>query len=165
MENFMKKWIILAIFCAFGGTVYAKSMLPKEHINAMACLENMETSTTWSQCLGLIFAPCSRNKVGSELHLSCLQGQNEDWNSSMQLLQSNLTEMITLKSVEDLTKILSGWINYVSQKCQAGLDAAGNPSAKAKQLGCQITETVGLTGEYAACLEGRSTAEYCVMKD
>jgi len=80
-------------------------------------------------------------------------------------LQSDLSEMITLKSVEDLTKILSGWINYVSQKCQAGLDSAGSPSVKAKQLGCQITEIVGLTGEYAACLEGRSTADYCVMKD
>lgn len=161
----MKKWVILLIFCVFGGTAFAKNVLPQEHVNAMACLENMETSTTWSQCLGLIFAPCSKNKVGSKLHLNCLQGQHEDWTGSMQLLQSDLSEMITLKSVEDLTKILSGWINYVSQKCQAGLDAAGSPSVKAKQLGCQITETVGLTGEYAACLEGRSTADYCVMKD
>ena len=30
---------------------------------------------------------------------------------------------------------------------------------------CQITEFAGLTGEYAACLEGRSTAEYCILKD
>ena len=83
----------------------------------------------------------------------------------MQLLQSDVTDAITLKSAEDLAKSLSGWINYVSQKCQAGADPTGNPAVAVKQLGCQITEIVGLTGEYAACLEGRTTAEYCVLKN
>ena len=161
----MKKLLIAAAFCVLGWAVQAQSSLPKEHINAMACLENMEGSTTWNQCLGLIFAPCLEDVVGSEPHVSCLQGQREDWNGSMQLLQSDVTDAITLKSAEDLAKILSGWINYVSQKCQAGADPTGNPAIAVKQLGCQITEIVGLTGEYAACLEGRSTAEYCVLKN
>ena len=76
-----------------------------------------------------------------------------------------MTDAITLKSAEDLTEILSGWINYVSQKCQTVEDAADNSTLAAKQLGCQITELAGLSGEYAACLEGRSTADYCVLKD
>ena len=161
----MKKLLIAAAFCVLGCAVQAQSSLPKEHINAIACLENMEASSTWSQCLGLIFAPCLEDVVGSEPHVSCLQGQRKDWNGSMQLLQSDVTDAITLKSAEDLTKILSGWINYVSQKCQSGGDPTGNPALAVKQLGCQITEIVGLTGEYAACLEGRSTAEYCILKN
>ena len=161
----MKKLLIAAAFCALGYAVQAQSSLPREHINAMACLENMEASTTWNQCLGLIFKPCLEDVVGSEAHVSCLQIQRKGWNGSMQLLQSDVTDAITLKSAEDLAKILSGWINYVSQKCQAGADPTGNPAVAVKQLGCQITEIVGLTGEYAACLEGRSTAEYCVLKN
>ena len=161
----MKKLLIAAVFCTLGCAVQAQSSLPKEHINAIACLENMEVSTTWNQCLGFIFAPCLEYAVGSERHVLCLQGQRKDWNGSMQLLQSNVTDAITLKSAEDLTKILSSWINYVSQKCQAGVDPTGKPAVVVKQLGCQITEIVGLTGEYAACLEGRSTAEYCVLKN
>ena len=161
----MKKLLIAAAFCVLGCAVQAQSSLPKEHINAMACLENMEGSTTWNQCLGLIFAPCLEDAVGSEAHVSCLRGQRKAWNGSMQLLQSDVTDAITLKSAEDLAKILSGWINYVSQKCQAGASPTGTPTVTVKQLGCQITEIVGLTGEYAACLEGRTTAEYCVLKN
>ena len=35
----------------------------------------------------------------------------------------------------------------------------------ADQAALAITELAGLSGEYAACLEGRSTADYCVLKD
>jgi hypothetical protein len=161
----MKKLMIAAALCTFGGMAQAQSSLPQEHINAMACLENMGASTSWNQCLGLIFAPCLEVEVGSEAHVSCLQGQREKWSTSMQFLQKDVTDAITLKSAEDLFEILSGWIRYVSQKCQAGEDATDNSATAAKQLGCQITELVGLSGEYAACLEGRSTADYCVLKD
>ena len=161
----MKKLMIAAALCTFGGIARAQSSLPQEHINAMACLENMGASTSWNQCLGLIFAPCLEVEVGSEAHVSCLQGQREKWSTSMQFLQKDVTDAITLKTAEDLFEILSGWINYVSQKCQAGEDATDNSAMAAKQLGCQITELVGLSGEYAACLEGRSTADYCVLKD
>ena len=161
----MKKLMIAAALCTFGGMARAQSSLPQEHINAMACLENMGASTSWNQCLGLIFAPCLEVEVGSEAHVSCLQGQREKWSTSMQFLQKDVTDAITLKSAEDLFEILSGWINYVSQKCQVGEDATDNSAMAAKQLGCQITELVGLSGEYAACLEGRSTADYCVLKD
>ena len=161
----MKKLMIAAVLCAFGGMAQSQSSLPQEHINAMACLENMGASTSWNQCLGLIFAPCLEVEVGSEAHVSCLQGQREKWSTSMQFLQKDVTDAITLKSAEDLFEILSGWINYVSQKCQTVEDAADNFALAAKQLGCQITELAGLSGEYAACLEGRSTADYCVLKD
>ena len=161
----MKKLMIAAALCTFGGMAQAQSSLPQEHINAMACLENMGASTSWNQCLGLIFAPCLEVEVRSEAHVSCLQVQREKWSTSMQFLQKDVTDAITLKSAEDLFEILSGWINYVSQKCQAGEDATDNSATAAKQLGCQITELVGLSGEYAACLEGRSTADYCVLKD
>ena len=161
----MKKLMIAAALCTFAGMAQAQSSLPQEHINAMACLENMGASTSWNQCLGLIFAPCLEVEVGSEAHVSCLQGQREKWSTSMQFLQKDVTDAITLKSAEDLFEILSGWVNYVSQKCQASEDSTDNSAMAAKQLGCRITELVGLSGEYAACLEGRSTADYCVLKD
>ena len=161
----MKKLIVAAALCTFGEMGQAQSSLPQEHINVMACLENMGTNSSWNQCLGLIFAPCATDEVGSETHVACLQVQREHWTTSMQLLQTDVTDAITLKSAEDLSEILSGWINYVSQKCQAGEDVADTSALAAKQLGCQITEIAGLSGEYAACLEGRSTADYCVLKD
>ena len=161
----MNKFLIALIFSIFCGAAQAQSALPQGHINSMACLENMGNNTTWNQCLALIFAPCLEDEVGSEAHVSCLELQRVEWTGSMRLLQSDVTDAITLKSAEDLAKILSGWINYVSQKCQAGEGSMDNPLVAAKQLGCQITELAGLTGEYAACLEGRSTAEYCVVKD
>ena len=161
----MNKPVSILILTLFGSFANAESSLPKEHINAMACLENMEVSTTWNQCLGLIFSSCSENNVGSEAHLSCLQVQLDEWNESLQVLQTDVIEAITLKSAEDLSKILSGWINYVSQKRQATESSMSKSELKAKQLGCQITENIGLAGEYAACLEGRSTAEYCVFKE
>ena len=143
----------------------AETAVPQAHVNSMACLETMGQGTSWGQCLGLIFEPCVSFEVASEAHLACLQSEREGWTATMRLLQEDVTEAITVKSAEDLAGILSGWINYVSQKCQAEGDPEGNSPLAAKQLGCQITELVGLSGEYAACLEGRSTADYCVLKD
>ena len=131
----MKKLMIAAALCTFGGMAQAQSSLPQEHINAMACLENMGTSTSWNQCLGLIFAPCVTDEVGSEAHVACLQVQRENWSASMQFLQKDVTDAITLKSAEDLFEILSGWINYVSQKCQAGEDATDNSATGGQAIG------------------------------
>ena len=96
----MNKIIAAAALIILGTAGQADSVLPKAHVSALACLENLDTTSTWNQCLGQLFAPCLGDDVGSESHSRC-----------------------------------------------------------------QITEFAGLTGEYAACLEGRSTAEYCILKD
>ena len=161
----MRYLLLSAVMAVVAMAAQAETKLPQAHVNSMACLENMGQSTSWGQCLGLIFEPCVSLEVASEAHLTCLQSEREGWTATMRLLQEDVTEAITVKSAEDLAGILSGWINYVSQKCQADGDPEGKPRLAAKQLGCQITELVGLSGEYAACLEGRSTADYCVLKD
>ena len=160
----MKNFLLSVGLAVLATAAQADTKLPQSHVNSMACLENMGQSTSWGQCLGLIFEPCVRLEVASDAHLACLQSERKEWTATMRLLQEDVTEAITVKSAEDLASILSGWINYVSQKCQAEGDPEGKPRLAAKQLGCQITELVGLSGEYAACLEGRSTADYCVLK-
>jgi len=161
----MKNFLLSVGLAVLATAAQADTNLPQSHVNSMACLENMGQSTSWGQCLSLIFEPCASLEVASEAHVACLQSEREGWTASMRLLQEDVTEAITIKSAEDLASILSGWINYVSQKCQADGDPEGNLPLAAKQLGCQITELAGLSGEYAACLEGRSTADYCVLKN
>tara|TARA_B110000483_G_scaffold87172_1_gene107627 strand:- start:191 stop:673 length:483 start_codon:yes stop_codon:yes gene_type:complete len=160
----MNKFIVAAALVILGTAGQADSVLPKAHVLALACLENLGTTSTWNQCLGQLFAPCLGDDVGTESHVRCLQGQRENWSVSMTLLQKEVTDAITLKAATEMSEILGGWVNYVSQKCEA-VSVNASVSADSARLGCQITEFAGLTGEYAACLEGRSTAEYCVLKD
>ena len=153
----MNKIIATAALIILGTAGQAVSVLPKAHVSALACLENLDTTSTWNQCLGQLFAPCLGDDVGSESHVRCLQGQREDWSVSMTLLQAEVTNAITLKAATEMSEILGGWVNYVSQKCEA-VSVNAPVSAVSARLGCQITEFAGLTGEYAGCLEGRSTA-------
>ena len=155
---------IAAAFVILGTAGQADSVLPEAHVSALACLENLGTKSTWNQCLGQLFSPCLGDDVGSESHVRCLKGQREDWSASMTLLQAEVTDAITLKAATEMSEILGGWVNYVSQKCEA-VSVNASVSADAARLGCQITEFAGLAGEYAACLEGRSTAKFCVLKD
>ena len=97
--------------------------------------------------------------------MAWLQSEGGGWTAYRLLLQGDVTKASTGKSAEELGSIWGGWINDVAQKCQADGYPEGNLPLAAKQLGCQITELAGLSGEYAACLEGRSTADYCVLKN
>ena len=160
----MNKIIAAAALIILGTAGQADSVLPKAHVSALACLENLDTTSTWNQCLGQLFAPCLGDDVGSESHVRCLQGQREDWSVSMTLLQAEVTNAITLKAATEMSEILGGWVNYVSQKCEA-VSVNASVSADSALLRCRMTEFAGLYGEYAACLEGRSTAEYCILKD
>ena len=160
----MNKIIATAALIILGTAGQAVSVLPKAHVSALACLENLDTTSTWNQCLGQLLAPCLGDDVGSESHVRCLQGQREDWSVSMTLLQAEVTNAITLKAATEMSEILHRWVNYVSQKCEA-VSVNASVSADSTRIGYQVTEFAGLTGEYAACLEGRSTAEYCILKD
>lgn len=160
----MRVTILGAVFAFLAGVNVAKADVPKEHIFALACLENLEISTTWSQCVGLMFAPCAPYDVGSDDHVACLRREKANWNTTMQTLQTNVQQVITPTAAGELVKILSGWVSYVSQTCEAAGQAHSSTSVEAAELGCQITELAGLSGEYAACLEGRSNSEYCVIK-
>lgn len=146
------------------GNAQTETTIPQRHILAMACLENMDVSTTWEQCVGHIFAPCADAELGGEAHVACLQNEREEWGGTMKTLQDGVTEAINPAGVNDLAEILGGWSAYVSQKCAAIGEGKEGNTQKSAELGCQVTELVGLSGEFAACLEGRSTGEYCQLE-
>ena len=103
----MRYLLLSAGMAVLAMAAQAETKLPQSHVNSMACLENMGQSTSWGQCLGLIFEPCVSLEVASEAHLTCLQSEREGWTATMRLLQEDVTEAITVKSAEDLAGILS----------------------------------------------------------
>lgn len=157
----------LAAACLLTGLTILPALaedLPKDQIFVLACLENLEQSTTWGQCLNLMFQPCADNDVGSEAHVSCLTSERTRWRSSLENLQEQVFGAITVAGGGELADVMGQWTGYVAQKCQEVAASKVETGAQSARLGCEITEMVGLTGEFAACLEGRSTMAYCAFK-
>ena len=48
----MNKFIVAAALVILGTAGQADSVLPKAHVLALACLENLGATSTWNQCLG-----------------------------------------------------------------------------------------------------------------
>jgi hypothetical protein len=147
------------------GAALAENVLPPSHIAALNCVENLDASMTWSQCLNVIFAECATNEVGSEDHLACLGTLQETWVGTLETLGTDAREVITEKGNAELAELLDAWTKFVVQKCEAVALEKAASSADAARLGCEVTEIVGLSGEYVACLEGRSNAPYCERKE
>lgn len=139
--------------------------IPEDQILVMACLENIEQSTTWGQCLNLMFQPCAAEEVGSDGHAACLKSERTRWRSTMENLQEQVFDTITVSGGSELAGVMGQWTGYVGQKCQEVAATRADTGALSARLGCEITEFVGLSGEFAACLEGRSNAPYCQYKD
>lgn len=157
---------VFAILMLFTAPLTAQGaeLLSKDRVQTLACLEYIDISTTWSQCLALIFEPCAGEDVGGDGHVNCLRTLRADWESSANTLQTEVTKAITPEGNRDLTDILIGWSKYVGQKCGAAAEGREGDAATAAQLGCEVAEFTGLTSEFAACLEGRSNAEYCIYR-
>jgi hypothetical protein len=162
----MKHAIITAgAFCLALGSPTQAETLSDEKILVLACLEQMEDATTWNQCLNLMFQPCVGEDVGSDGHVTCLNEERTAWSKSVEVLQRDVGAAITAEGNTQLAEILGQWTGVIVQNCQdisLTKAATGQESAR---LGCEISEIVGLAGELAACLEGRSTAEYCTYKN
>lgn len=135
-----------------------------DKVLVLACLENMGTSTQWPQCVELMFQPCVSHEVGSDAHAACLSEERQNWASTVEILQTDLQAAITPDASAEVLDIMGQWTGYVVQKCQEQAESrtTGKESAR---LGCEISELAGLSGEFAACIEGRSTAQYCVYKE
>ncbi|NNK79845.1 MAG: hypothetical protein HKP40_14170 [Litoreibacter sp.] len=139
----------------------AAEPLTEDKLQVLSCLEQLDQGAEWSQCLDLMFGPCAEHKVGSEVHLACLGEERLSWRLVLVELQAQVFEAVTPSGASDLATLLGQWTGYVVQKCEAVGTARADISSEAGQLGCEITEMVGLSGEFAACLEGRSAAPYC----
>lgn len=142
----------------------ASGEISDDQILVLACLENLEQGTTWGQCLNLIFQPCVSHEVGSDGHVTCLTTERGVWRAAMDTLQSQVFDALTPAGGSELAGVMGQWTGYMAQKCQEVAASKPESGAASARLGCEITELVGLTGEFAACLEGRSAAPYCQFK-
>ncbi len=138
---------------------------PEHHRTAWICTENLGGSTTWPQCLNIIFAECATDEVGSESHLACLDETRQAWSTTVENLQKDVTSSITAEGALELANLRSEWTGYVLQKCQDVAETKPESGREAARLGCSITEMVGLSAELDACLEGRSASPYCQIEN
>lgn len=137
--------------------------IAEDKLVVLACLENMEITTSWPQCLDLMFEPCAEEAPGTEAHATCLSGIRDDWSGTVQQLQEQVMAVVTTNGANQLLNLIVIWTDYVAQKCEEVAQSRPN-GAESARLGCEVSELAGLTDEFAACLEGRSTADYCEIK-
>ncbi|MEM9434808.1 MAG: hypothetical protein AAGA12_12870 [Pseudomonadota bacterium] len=165
----IKNFFISAVVVLGAGVTTGPGLaqvLSEDKVLVLTCLERMdaeENPTSWGQCLNQIFAPCAAEQVGAEPHLQCLEEQRMSWRSVSEDLLEEVFGAITQEGSAELATLLGPWTGYVVQKCETVAKERAATSAEAGRLGCEITEIVGLSGEYVACLEGRSAAPYCVL--
>ena len=143
----------------------APTDLAKYRADVLDCVSRMEVQTTWAQCRTFMFSVCPTEVVGNEQHLACLSDKRAEWEGEMQAHMAQLSEEITPSGMLALTEIVAGWVSAVSQNCRAVGIARAEISQEAAETGCHISEVVGLTAELNACLDGRSKAPYCEIRD
>jgi len=128
------------------------------------CLARIGDETSWQECRGMMFAPCQEHKLGTDTHAACLTGEKNGWESKISDFQEELVSKLTKTGNKILAELMSNWVEFRDARCSEV--AASNASAeKSVRLGCEITEIAGLTAEFQACLEGRSTTQYCMLKE
>jgi len=133
--------------------------------DVLACVGGMETDADWATCRAMMFAPCATDEVGNAAHLECLSGEKTAWLARIETDRATLSETLTSDSLGALTDLYGQWIAYVGQKCPAIALQNAATSSEAAQLGCEVSEAVGIASEFNACLEGNSTAPYCVHEE
>ena len=158
----MRRFAVLLALCAAPALA---DTVPPDKAQVLTCLDAMGTETDWGQCVTLMFAPCAMHKAGSADHVACLSGQHESWMTVMQEQREVLLPSLTPTGRDDLTRLMGQWFGYVAQKCAAVASDKTGTGAEAAQLGCEISEIAGVTGEFVACRDGRSTAPYCIMQE
>lgn len=139
--------------------------IPQAKRVVLTCLDGMETETTWGQCLDILFEPCAVHAVGSKDHVGCLFKERQDWRLVMEEEQVRVLKELTPGGAADLAQIMSQWFGYVGQKCGGVAEEKADISADAAQLGCEISEIVGVTAEFSTCRSGNSTAPYCIIQE
>lgn len=130
----------------------------------LKCLAQLGEETSWQQCRGMIFAPCQEHTVGTDTHGACLLKQKTDWETEMSNHQEVLVEKLTLSGNSMLAELMGNWFSYREARCNEVAEARPEAEKSAK-LGCEVAEIAGITAEFQACLEGRSTTPYCTIKE
>lgn len=146
------------------GITPAKAQPITNQTLVLNCLAQIGEETSWQQCRGMIFAPCQEHTVGTDTHSVCLLKQKTDWETEMADQQEMLVEKLTLSGNSMLAELMGNWFSYREARCNEV--ASTRPEAgKSAKLGCEVAEIAGITAEFQACLEGRSTTPYCTIKE
>ncbi len=163
----MLKPTLIAALSALTFTALAQAAEPliaEDKVLVLGCLEQIEQGTTWRQCVNLMFEPCAAQTPGTDGHVACLNGVRGEWSETVQTLQVEVMDAVTLTGQSQISDLMDLWSKFVVQKCNE-VAIAKPTGAESARLGCEISEFAGLADEFAACLEGRSTADYCEIKE
>ncbi len=154
--------ILAAIF--FLGIIPASAQPVTNQDIVLACLAQIGEETTWRECRGMMFAPCQEHSVGTDTHAACLLKQKADWEAKMTSTQELLVEKLTLSGNSMLAELMGNWFSYREARCSE-VALTRLEAGKSAKLGCEVAEIAGITAEFEACLEGRSTTPYCTIKE
>lgn len=161
MTRSLWSWLIL-VACAIAAATLARADTPQE--NVLSCFSEMGVSTEWNDCLNRMFAPCTGQDVGSDGHIACLTQERNDWRAAKFEAETGVLERLTEDGLTELSGLMLAWPKFVEDKCNAVGAARAQISSEAANLGCQISELALLTNEMTACLDGRSTEDYCQLR-
>ncbi|MEM9427656.1 MAG: hypothetical protein AAGA06_13245 [Pseudomonadota bacterium] len=154
-------WVMLVIAAiAFATAIRADT----QQQDVLGCFDGIGGETEWNQCLNLMFAPCADEDVGSEAHIGCLGQEREGWRQAKLSVEADILARLTEPGMEVLSGLMLAWPQFVEDKCKAVAESRAAISYDAASLGCQISELALLTNEMTACLDGRSTEEYCQLR-
>jgi len=158
--------LCFAILLAAGlGIAPATAEMTPRQEAVLGCLGAMGAGTNWGQCVGLMFEPCADQEVGSDGHVACLTAEHAAWQAAFDSTRVALVARLTSTGSSELTLLMGQWFGYVAQKCAEVASSKSGSLAEAAQLGCEISEIAGVTEEFVACHQARSTAPYCVIQE
>lgn len=160
MTRNLWSWIIL-VASAIAAATLVRADTPQEDV--LSCFSEMGVSTEWNECLDRMFAPCVGQDIGSDGHIQCLTQERDDWRAAKFQVETGVLERLTADGMTELSGLMLAWPKFVEDKCIAVAESRVQISSEAANLGCQISELALLTNEMTACLDGRSTEEYCQL--
>ena len=156
-------WVLLVISAIIFATTFALAGPTQDTV--LDCFSEMGETTEWNQCLNTMFEPCADQEVGSSEHVGCLTEQLSEWQDAKFGAETELLSRISGQGMEELSGLMLAWPKFVEDKCKAVAESRAGISYDAASLGCKISETALLTNELTACVDGRSTEDYCQLRD
>ena len=125
------------------------------------CLDNMDNTTTWGQCLGVAFAPCSETEFSTEDHALCFAQLYEGGFAGVENSVQSTLEILPARGKTELKDILNSWHGFAGEKCTLVGQGHEGFAADSAETACQISEIVLFSNELRRCRAGTSVETYC----
>lgn len=155
-------WVVLVISAIVLATI-VRADTPQRDV--LDCFDKIGAETEWNQCLSIMFSPCAGEEIGSRAHVGCLAQEREDWRLAKIEAETGVLARLTDEGMTELSGLMVAWPQFVEDKCNAVAETRADISFEAAALGCQISELALMTNEMTACLAGRSTEDYCQLRE